>query len=69
MKRFRTRALHAGSRPDPTTGAHVTPVFRTSTFAYGSFDRGARMFAGEEPGYVYTRIGNPTVRVFEEKVA
>ncbi len=69
MKRFRTRALHVGSRPDPTTGAHVTPVYRTSTFAYGSFDRGARMFAGEEPGYVYTRIGNPTVRVFEEKLA
>ncbi len=69
MKRFRTRAVHVGSRPDPTTGAHVTPVYRTSTFAYGSFDRGARMFAGEEPGYVYTRIGNPTVRVFEEKVA
>ncbi len=69
MKRFRTRAVHAGSRPDPTTGAHVTPVYRTSTFAYGSFDRGARMFAGEESGYVYTRIGNPTVRVFEEKVA
>lgn len=69
MKRFRTRAVHVGSRPDPTTGAHVTPVYRTSTFAYGSFDRGARMFAGEESGYVYTRIGNPTVRVFEEKVA
>ncbi|GEM90254.1 MULTISPECIES: PLP-dependent aspartate aminotransferase family protein [Oceanithermus] len=69
MKRFRTRALHVGSRPDPATGAHVTPVYRTSTFAYGSFDRGARMFAGEESGYVYTRIGNPTVRVFEEKLA
>ena len=69
MKRFKTRAVHVGSHPDPVTGAHVTPVYRTSTFAYGSFERGARMFAGEEPGYVYSRIGNPTVRVFEEKVA
>lgn len=69
MKRFRTRAVHAGSHPDLATGAHITPVYRTSTFAYGSFERGARMFAGEESGYVYTRIGNPTVRVFEEKLA
>ncbi len=69
MKRFRTRAVHVGSHPDPTTGAHVSPVYRTSTFSYGNFERGRRMFAGEEPGYVYSRIGNPTVRVFEEKVA
>jgi len=69
MKRFRTRAVHVGSHPDPTTGAHVSPVYRTSTFTYGDFERGRRMFAGEEPGYVYSRIGNPTVRVFEEKVA
>ena len=69
MKRFRTRAVHVGSHPDPTTGAHVSPVYRTSTFAYGDFERGRRMFAGEEEGYVYSRIGNPTVRVFEEKVA
>jgi len=69
MNRFRTRAVHVGSHPDPTTGAHVSPVYRTSTFAYGDFERGRRMFAGEEEGYVYSRIGNPTVRVFEEKVA
>lgn len=69
MKRFRTRAVHAGQRPDPLTGAHATPVYSTSTFAYGSFERGARLFEGEEAGFIYSRIGNPTVRAFEEKMA
>jgi methionine-gamma-lyase len=69
MERFRTRAVHAGQRPDPATGAHITPIYSTSTFAYGSFERGAQLFAGEETGYVYGRIGNPTVVALEEKMA
>jgi methionine-gamma-lyase len=67
--RFRTRAVHSGQRPDPQTGAHATPIYQTSTFAYGSFARGRRLFAGEEEGFLYSRIGNPTVRAFEEKLA
>ncbi len=67
--KLRTRAVHAGHHPDPQTGAHVVPIYSTSTFAYGSFARGERLFAGEEPGYIYGRIGNPTVRAFEEKLA
>ena len=66
---FRTRAVHAGHHPDPTTGAHVTPIYATSTFAYGSAERGQRLFAGEESGYFYSRLTNPTVRAFEEKLA
>jgi methionine-gamma-lyase len=66
---IRTRAVHAGHHPDRETGAHVVPIYSTSTFAYGSFARGERLFAGEEPGYIYGRIGNPTVRAFEEKLA
>jgi methionine-gamma-lyase len=69
LKRFRTRAVHSGQRPDPATGAHTTPVYQTSTFAYGSFARGQRLFAGEEAGFLYSRIGNPTVRAFEKKIA
>jgi methionine-gamma-lyase len=69
MNHFRTRAVHAGHGVDPATGAHITPIFQTSTFSYGSFDRGARIFAGEEPGYIYSRIGNPTVRALEQKLA
>src|SRR5690625_1535251 len=67
-KRFATRAVHS-DRPDPLTGAHLTPIYQTSTFAYGSFARGAALFAGEEDGYVYSRIGNPTTRRFEETLA
>ena len=66
---FRTRAVHAGHGLDPATGAHATPIYATSTFGYGSAERGARLFAGEEQGYFYSRLTNPTVRAFEEKVA
>jgi len=69
QRRFRTRAVHSGQQPDPHTGAHVTPIYQTSTFAYGSFERGRRLFAGDEPGYLYSRLGNPTTRALEEKLA
>lgn len=66
---FATRAVHAGHEVDPTTGAHATPIHPTSTFVYGDAARGRRLFAGEEAGYVYGRIGNPTTRAFERRVA
>ena len=69
MPRLRTLAVHAGQRPEPRTGALAQPIFRTSTFVYGDFERGRRLFAGEEEGYLYTRIHNPTTRAFEEKLA
>ena len=68
MTHFRTRAVHAGNQPD-LTGAHISPIYQTSTFAYGNFERGARLFSGEEAGFVYSRIGNPTVRALELKLA
>ncbi|MDX2008032.1 MAG: PLP-dependent aspartate aminotransferase family protein [Meiothermus sp.] len=67
--KFKTRAVHVGQRPDPVSGAHATPIYSTSTFAYGSFERGVRLFGGEEAGYVYGRVGTPTVRALEEKLA
>ncbi len=69
MTHFRTRAVHAGHKPDLKTGAHAMPIYQTSTFALGDFDRGARLFAGEEAGFIYSRINNPTVRALEEKLA
>ncbi len=66
---FATLAVHAGHAVDPTSGAHATPIHSTSTFAYGDAARGQRLFAGDEAGYVYGRIGNPTTRVFEQRVA
>lgn len=66
---FNTKAIHAGQKPDPATGAHVTPIYQTSTFVFENVDQGARRFAGEEEGYIYTRLGNPTVAELEEKIA
>ena len=66
---FGTRAVHAGHHVDPQTGAHAVPIYATSTFGYFNARRGARLFAGEESGYFYSRVLNPTVRAFEEKLA
>ncbi len=66
---FNARAIHAGSVPCPTTGAHVAPVYRTSTFVIDNVDKAIRIGYGEEEGYAYGRFGNPTVDALQEKVA
>jgi len=63
-----TRMIHAGQEPD-ATGSVTTPIYQTSTFAFKSAQSGAAIFAGDEDGYIYTRIGNPTIRALEENVA
>jgi methionine-gamma-lyase len=63
-----TRAIHAGYEPDGT-GAVNPPVYQSSTFAFRSAAHGARLFTGEEEGYIYTRIGNPTIRALEDNIA
>jgi len=57
------------SEPCPLTGSHVRPIYQTSTFIFENVEQGARRFAGEEEGYIYTRLGNPTVTDFEKKIA
>lgn len=64
-----TRCVHAGQHPDPQTGSLTTPLYQTSTFVFNSAEQGAARFAGTEPGYIYTRLGNPTQAALEEKVA
>ncbi len=64
-----TQAIHAGRHPDPVYGAVCMPIYQTSTFAFESCAQGAARFAGSEPGFVYTRMGNPTVAALEEAVA
>ncbi len=64
-----TQMVHAGQRPDPLTGALSTPIYQTSTFVFESAEQGAARFALEEPGYIYTRLGNPTQDQLEEKMA
>ena len=63
-----SRLVHGGHHPD-ATGAVNVPIYQTSTFAFRDAAHGAALFAGEERGYIYTRIANPTIRVLEESVA
>lgn len=67
--RFATLAVHAGQRPDPTTGSIAVPVYRTTAYAFRDTAHAARLFALQELGNIYTRIMNPTTAVFEERVA
>jgi len=66
---FRTRALHAGSRPDPRTGARATPIFQTTSYVFDDTADAAELFALQKYGLIYSRLGNPTVSVFEERMA
>jgi O-acetylhomoserine (thiol)-lyase len=66
---FQTRALHAGSPPDGETGARALPVYLTSSFVFDSSEAAAELFALRSYGNIYSRIGNPTVAAFEEKLA
>lgn len=66
--RFETLALHAGQVPDPTTTALGVPVHRTSSFVFKSTEHAANLFALKELGNIYTRLGNPTQAVLEDRV-
>ncbi len=68
-KGVNTQVTHAGENPDTVHGSVGIPIYQTSTFKFRDADHGARLFGGEEKGYVYTRIGNPTTDAFEEAVA
>ena len=66
---FDTLALHAGQRPDPTTGAQAVPIYQTSSYIFDDTDHAAHLFALQRFGNIYTRIMNPTTAAFEERVA
>ncbi len=66
---FETLALHAGQQPDPATGARAQPIYMTTSYLFESTDHAASLFNLEVPGHIYSRISNPTVAVFEERVA
>jgi O-acetylhomoserine (thiol)-lyase len=66
---FETRQLHAGQRPDPNTGARAVPIFQTTSYVFEDPESAAAYFNLQEYGNTYTRIMNPTVAVFEERVA
>jgi O-acetylhomoserine (thiol)-lyase len=66
---FSTLAVHAGAQPDPTTGARATPIYQTTSFVFNDADHAASLFGLQAFGNIYTRIGNPTQAVLEERVA
>lgn len=66
---FATLAVHAGAQPDPTTGARATPIYQTTSFVFDDVDHAASLFGLQAFGNIYTRIGNPTCAVVEERVA
>jgi len=66
---FDTLSLHAGQRPDPTTGSRATPIYQTTSFVFDDAARAAGLFSVGRAGYVYSRIANPTVSVLEERLA
>jgi methionine-gamma-lyase len=66
--RFETNAIHSGGADDPL-GAVAPPIYQTTTFAFSDAERMAKIVSEEVPGYYYTRWGNPTVRLVEEKLA
>jgi O-acetylhomoserine (thiol)-lyase len=66
---FRTRAIHAGNIPDPVTGARALPIYQTSAFVFDDTADAAARFALQKYGNIYSRLANPTVAAFEERIA
>jgi O-acetylhomoserine (thiol)-lyase len=66
---FETRQIHAGTQPDPATGARAVPIYQTTSFAFRDTAHAKALFDLEEEGYIYTRVVNPTQDAFEQRIA
>src|SRR5262245_34929858 len=66
---FETRMLHAGHIPDAVVGARAVPIYQTTSFVFDDAETAAQLFELKQYGNIYTRIGNPTTAVFEERLA
>lgn len=66
---FETLALHAGAAPDSATGARATPIYQNTSYVFDSAEHAAALFNLQEPGFIYSRLTNPTVAVLEERLA
>ena len=64
-----TLSLHAGQKPDPTTGARAVPIYQTTSYVFDDTEQAASLFNLERAGHIYSRISNPTVAVLEERTA
>lgn len=68
-ERFETAVIHEGYDTKEMLGSLSVPLFQTSTYTFETAEQGERRFAGEEDGYIYSRLGNPTVKVLEDRIA
>lgn len=68
-RKFETEVIHNGYNSSQFEGSLVPPLFQTSTFTFDSAEQGERRFSGEEQGYIYSRLGNPTIKILEDRVA
>jgi methionine-gamma-lyase len=69
LKSHYSEVIHGGQHPDPLYGGVSVPIYQSSTFSFKDAEQGAARFAGEEKGYIYTRIGNPTINALEDSIA
>ena len=67
--RYETLQVHAGQEPAPGTNARAVPIYQTTSYTFDDSEHGAKLFALEEFGNIYTRIMNPTTDVFEKRIA
>ena len=67
--KLETKCLHAGQEPEPTTNSRAVPIYRTSSYVFNSTEHARKLFSLEEFGNIYTRLGNPTHDVLEQRVA
>jgi methionine-gamma-lyase len=67
--RFETEAVHSGYDSTQHQGSLVPPLYQTSTFTFSTAEQGERRFAGQEEGFIYSRLGNPTVKILEDRMA
>ncbi len=63
---FETRTIHAGSQPDPITGARNTPIYQSTSYVFDDVDHDADLFNLQTFGFIYSRLTNPTISVLEE---
>ena len=66
---FETRTIHAGSQPDPITGARNTPIYQSTSYVFDDVDHAADLFNLQTFGFIYSRLTNPTLSVLEERIA
>ncbi|WP_026563301.1 methionine gamma-lyase [Bacillus sp. UNC41MFS5] len=67
--RFETEVIHSGYKADEHQDSLVPPLYQTSTFTFANAEQGERRFAGQEEGFIYSRLGNPTVKILEDRIA